>query len=706
MDLRRQLFFWILPLVTLPMLVISILAHNATSRVTDELHQSLLTSAHLLQRDLRNTAEATGRLTSTVAAWPAAPAALASATEDQAAALETRLASILASRSDLLLLAITDADNRIVAGAAANGATMQGTTLELPKANKAGTAGYGFIPPHHNAALSDLSDEDVEQGHFIWGTASTIGDGACIALLDGTTLHAPAKEAYQLLVDHLGLHQCEIGIVDRRGRLLIDIDPQPDTTLHQHGGDEILERDLTVESPTIATLLNGGAAQQANVESHPYRQGTYWSLAVQSPASAQRPAIDLATLIRAPTAELDAQQHRIINIGIIAWLAIMAATFLATLLLVRRITRPLRAGTRHMRGNVVKLGSIAKELSALTDQVATRTQTQAASLEESSASLEELTASVKQNAANAVEAAGLARQANDSAQTGQAQSQAAVEEFNIQMSQLSQAIEAIKTSTDQTAKVVDTIDEIAFQTNLLALNAAVEAARAGEAGAGFAVVAEEVRNLAQRSAQEVRNTSALIDGARKNAAQVVHVAKAVSQFMDLTLTKEMVELFDRTAGSTQQAVMLMEEVSNSSNEQSRGLEQVASAVSDLDGLTQENNSMVDRVTDNVESLRNCAGDIEQVNARLDSRISGAQSKLADEQRHRPPAASRSAGQQRRPTTPSREAAKPATDYRATAKMVDDPAKRPESKAPATVPAERSVTPDQVLPLDDDELSDF
>ena len=96
---------------------------------------------------------------------------------------------------------------------------------------------------------------------------------------------------------------------------------------------------------------------------------------------------------------------------------------------------------------------------------------------------------------------------------------------------MSTAIEKIKDGADQTARIIKTIDEIAFQTNLLALNAAVEAARAGEAGKGFAVVAEEVRSLAQRSAEAARSTAELISESQENAANGVVVSTEVSEVL-------------------------------------------------------------------------------------------------------------------------------------------------------------------------------
>ena len=124
---------------------------------------------------------------------------------------------------------------------------------------------------------------------------------------------------------------------------------------------------------------------------------------------------------------------------------------------------------------------------------------QAASLEETSSSLEEMASMIKSNADSTAKANGLMSGAKET-----------IEKANASMSQLTVSMKEIASASEQTQKIVKTIDEISFQTNLLALNAAVEAARAGEAGAGFAVVAEEVRNLALRAAEAAKNTSNLM----------------------------------------------------------------------------------------------------------------------------------------------------------------------------------------------------
>lgn len=144
------------------------------------------------------------------------------------------------------------------------------------------------------------------------------------------------------------------------------------------------------------------------------------------------------------------------------------------------------------------------------------------------------------------------------------------------MQRLSEAINLIKASSDSTAKIVKTIDEIAFQTNLLALNAAVEAARAGDAGKGFAVVAEEVRNLAMRSAEAAKNTSNLIEESVKNAEGGVSINQEV-----LTNLREINEQVNKVSE-------VMAEIASASDQQSQGIDQITTAVQQMSEMTQQN----------------------------------------------------------------------------------------------------------------------
>jgi methyl-accepting chemotaxis protein len=137
-------------------------------------------------------------------------------------------------------------------------------------------------------------------------------------------------------------------------------------------------------------------------------------------------------------------------------------------------------------------------------------------------------------------------------------------------------MDLIKKSSDDTAKIIKTIDEIAFQTNLLALNAAVEAARAGEAGKGFAVVAEEVRNLAMRSAEAAKNTADMIEGSVKNAENGV------------TINQEVMKNLEEINGHAKRVSEVMAEIAAASDQQSQGVGQVNTAMEQMNQLTQQN----------------------------------------------------------------------------------------------------------------------
>jgi methyl-accepting chemotaxis protein len=145
-----------------------------------------------------------------------------------------------------------------------------------------------------------------------------------------------------------------------------------------------------------------------------------------------------------------------------------------------------------------------------------------------------------------------------------------------EMQTMSAAMNDIKASSDGIAKIIKTIDEIAFQTNILALNAAVEAARAGEAGAGFAVVADEVRSLAQRCAEAAKETAAKIEDSVQKSVNGVQISSRVA--------KSLAEI----VGKARQVDALAGEVAAASAEQSQGIEQVNTAVSQMDQVTQSN----------------------------------------------------------------------------------------------------------------------
>jgi hypothetical protein len=231
----------------------------------------------------------------------------------------------------------------------------------------------------------------------------------------------------------------------------------------------------------------------------------------------------------------------------------------------RVIVRPLTAAIDSMSEVSVQTATSANHISSASQTLAEGASEQAASLEETSASLEEIASMTRRNAENAQSAKDIAAQTRCAADAGA-----------IDMQEMSVAMGAIKDSSDNIAKIIKTIDEIAFQTNILALNAAVEAARAGEAGMGFAVVAEEVRNLAQRSAQAARETAEKIEDSIAKSEAGVDISSKVAERLEEIVAK------------ARRVDELVAEIATASREQSQGIDQVNTAVTQMDKVTQSN----------------------------------------------------------------------------------------------------------------------
>jgi methyl-accepting chemotaxis protein len=168
----------------------------------------------------------------------------------------------------------------------------------------------------------------------------------------------------------------------------------------------------------------------------------------------------------------------------------------------------------------------------------------------------------------------------------------------------------ITAASEETSKIIKTIDEIAFQTNLLALNAAVEAARAGEAGAGFAVVAEEVRNLAMRAADAAKNTSGLIEG----------TVKKIKDGSDLVLKAN--EAFAEVAVNSSKVGELVGEIAAASQEQAQGIDQINKAVTEMDKVTQQTAANAEESASASEEMNAQAEQMKQISLTLVNIIGG------------------------------------------------------------------------------------
>ena len=268
-------------------------------------------------------------------------------------------------------------------------------------------------------------------------------------------------------------------------------------------------------------------------------------------------------------------------VGVTLLLGIAAAFFT-----VRGINRILRSTSAALGAGSEQIAAAAAQVSGSSQTLASGASEQAASLEETSSSIEELASMTKRNAQGAEQAKNVARSARESADRS-AES----------IGRLNTAMGALETSSAEVAKIVKTIDEIAFQTNILALNAAVEAARAGEAGMGFAVVAEEVRNLAQRSAQASRETAAKIETAVAKSGEGSRLSAEVATGLGTII--EQVRELDRLIG----------EISTASQEQTQGIDQVNAAIGQIDQVTQSNAATAEETASAAEELNAQAAEL-------------------------------------------------------------------------------------------------
>ena len=300
-------------------------------------------------------------------------------------------------------------------------------------------------------------------------------------------------------------------------------------------------------------------------------------------------------------------QNSIIMI-IISIIAIILGIIMSVII-INSIVHPINKAIDELSSGSNQITGASGEISKTSQSMASGASQQASSLEEISSSLNEITSMTKQTADNARNAEVLVE--------GAATGQAGVEKA---MKRLQDAVVKIQNSSNETAKILKDIDDIAFQTNLLALNAAVEAARAGEAGKGFAVVAEEVRNLAQRSAESAKKTSVLIEESKNSSQQGVSLAEETA-----------VEI-GKITEAAQKIAVIVTEISKAADEQARGIAQVNSAIGNLDQTTQANASQSEELAASSEELSSQSLSINDLVGDLVGVVAGAVARAEREKR--------------------------------------------------------------------------
>ncbi|MBI5834430.1 MAG: hypothetical protein HZB16_19200 [Armatimonadetes bacterium] len=365
------------------------------------------------------------------------------------------------------------------------------------------------------------------------------------------------------------------------------------------GRKEMVGKQLKEAAPSLAGMIDDIAAGKEG-------QGNIGGmLTVRHPVRFGDCATPWAVIVQVPRSVIGAVARRaMFRLSLLALVCVIGGA-LAMGLSAQRVAAPVTVAIGRMGEAANHVANGSGQVASSSGDLASNASEQASSLEETSASLEQMSSMTAQNADNAQQAAAVAEQAKTAAQQGDAA-----------MLRMVQTMDDIQASSEKTAAILKTIDEIAFQTNLLALNAAVEAARAGDAGRGFAVVAEEVRNLAKRSAEASRTTAGMIEEARQRAGQGVVASRDVA------------EALSSIAGSVDKVTQLVAEVASASREQAQGIVQVNQAVSQMDQVTQRMAASTEESASTAEELAAQADELLSLVAQVDEVVSGSSAQAA------------------------------------------------------------------------------
>jgi len=445
---------------------------------------------------------------------------------------------------------------------------------------------------------------------------------------------------------------------------------------------------------TNARKLRAYAAEVENEEDHAYLMRDMFVNKLQAPVARARVDATAAKLLDYIDGYSDTtfkgaieDVSKIVDATLIVLTIVLVSGISVSLLLSRSITRTSSSLAATLHSNSDFINSSSRELASGSQALASGASEQAASVEEISASLEEIASMIKQNADNAAQASKLTAAASET-----------VDATNKAMQRSLAANEEIAKASNETSKIIKTIDEIAFQTNLLSLNAAVEAARAGEAGAGFAVVAGEVRGLSMRSAEASKRTAEMIEQTISKVQEGIEIFNETEKYIG--------EVVDQTHKIRQ----LIDEVAAASGEQTKGVEQINKGVSEMEKVTQQNAANSEQSAAASEGLR---GQVETMMATVlnfEAFIHGG--------------GNASSGGKAPGGGPRKSETKTQPAGAAAPKKAQTAAKPPEAKAqekagqskpaahhPPTAHRPTHIkkdgaAPEQVIPLDDDDMKDF
>lgn len=285
---------------------------------------------------------------------------------------------------------------------------------------------------------------------------------------------------------------------------------------------------------------------------------------------------------------------------IIVGLSALALMISLGTIIANAITKPIQHAIEELTTGSSEVSAASSQVEAASEALAEGTTEQAASIQETSSTLEETSSMIQQNNENTKQAAGMAKSTKNYA-----------DKSAQEMSTMMKSMEDLKQSSNEIAKIIKVIDEIAFQTNLLSLNAAVEAARAGDAGKGFAVVAEEVRNLAQRSAQAAKDTASIIENNISLSENSAVIAKTVN------------EALTQIDSEAKKVSELLEEISTATEEQTKGISEINKAIQQMEQVMESNSATADESAAASRELASQAANVNEIVHSLIRLVEGA-----------------------------------------------------------------------------------